>query len=47
MKARFYRCDGEDVICCLCPRRCRIAPGEHFMLSVLNSDRYQPITLAS
>ena len=28
MKVRFYRCDGEDVICCLCPRRCRIAPGK-------------------
>ena len=28
MKARFYRCDGEDVICGLCPRRCRIAPGK-------------------
>lgn len=28
MKARFYRCEGQDAICGLCPRRCRIAPGE-------------------
>ncbi len=28
MEARFYRRDGESVICSLCPRRCRISPGQ-------------------
>ena len=28
MEARFYRREGETVICSLCPRRCRISPGE-------------------
>ena len=27
MEARFYRSEGQDAICGLCPRRCRIAPG--------------------
>lgn len=28
MEGRFYRHDGDDVLCFLCPRRCRIAPGK-------------------
>jgi pyruvate formate lyase activating enzyme len=28
MEGRFYRSEGQDAICGLCPRRCRIAPGK-------------------